>query len=146
MKRLAVTLGGFIWGLLVTWASLYTFSRIHWPTTPSHSTGCNDMEHCAPQAVFVVGLLALTLWPSVLFAVINAFAYRRWSSRRWGNVFVMATLFVVVFHLASYAAPALGLFSQAGSPERRNAVCAPPRSVKRQPDTSVRVTISSATA
>nr|WP_249181889.1 hypothetical protein [Burkholderia cenocepacia] len=111
MKRLAAALGGFTWGLLATRASLYTFSRIHWPATPSHSTGCNDMEHCAPKAVFVVGLLALTLWPSVLFAVINAFAYRRWSSRRWGTVFVVATLFVVLFHLTSYAVPALGLFS-----------------------------------
>lgn len=111
MKRLAATLGGLIWGLLANWASLYTFSRIHWPVTPPHSTGCNDMEHCAPHAVFVVGLLALTLWPSVLFAAINAFAYRRWSWRRWGIVFVATTLFVVFFHLASYAAPSLSLFS-----------------------------------
>ncbi|WP_175745145.1 hypothetical protein [Burkholderia ambifaria] len=111
MKRLAATLGGFIWGLLATWASLYTFSRIRWPATPSHSTGCNDMEHCASHAVFIVGLLALTLWPSVLFAAINAFAYRRWSSRKWATVVVGATLFVVFFHLASYAAGALGLFS-----------------------------------
>ncbi|AOJ34960.1 hypothetical protein [Burkholderia metallica] len=111
MKRLAATLGGFIWGLLVTWASLYTFSRIHWPATPSHSTGCNDMEHCSPHGIFIVGLLALTLWPSILFAVINAFAYRRWSARKWKVVFAATTLFVVLFHLASYAAPALGLVS-----------------------------------
>ncbi|NIF42301.1 hypothetical protein F3J14_15680 [Burkholderia sp. Tr-862] len=111
MKRLAATLGGFIWGLLATWASLYTFSRIRWPATASHSSGCNDMEHCASHALFMVGLLALTLWPSVLFAVINAFAYRRWSSRKWATVVVVATLFVVFFHLASYAAGALGLFS-----------------------------------
>ncbi|RKU05337.1 hypothetical protein C7H84_04225 [Burkholderia sp. Nafp2/4-1b] len=111
MKRLTATLGGFIWGLLTTWASLYAFSRIQWPVTSSHSTGCNDMEHCAPHAVFVIGLLALTLWPSVLFAAINAVAYRRWSLRRWGTVFVAATLSVVFFHLASYAASSLGLFS-----------------------------------
>ncbi|QRR06922.1 hypothetical protein FPJ27_11135 [Burkholderia sp. MS455] len=86
------------------------FSRIHWPAPPSHSTGCNDMEHCAPHAVFIVGLFALTLWPSVVFAALNAFAYRRWSSRKWGITFIAATLFVVLFHLATYALPALGLF------------------------------------
>ena len=110
MKRLAVAVPGFLWGLLITWASLYTFSRVHWPAPPSHSTGCNDMEHCAPHAVFIVGLFALTLWPSVVFAALNAFAYRRWSSRKWGITFIAATLFVVLFHLATYALPALGLF------------------------------------
>ncbi|VWC65729.1 MULTISPECIES: hypothetical protein [Burkholderia] len=108
MKRLAVAILGFIWGLLVSWASLYTFSHIHWSATPSHSTGCNDMEHCAPHAVFIVGLLALTLWPSFAFATLNAFAYRRWSSRTWMVAFVATTLLVVLFHLVSYAAPALG--------------------------------------
>ncbi|RXV67174.1 hypothetical protein D1006_17925 [Burkholderia stabilis] len=110
MKRLAGAVSGFAWGLLVTWVSLYTFSRIHWPATPSHSTGCNDMEHCAPHAVFITGLLALTLWPSVTFAALNAFAYRRWSLRKWGLAFVATTLFVVSFHLATYAAPALSAF------------------------------------
>jgi len=108
MKRLAVAILGLTWGLLVTWASLYTFSHIHWPATPSHSTGCNDMEHCASHTVFIVGLLALTLWPSFVFATLNAFAYRRWSSRTWVVAFLAATLLVVIFHLASYAAPALG--------------------------------------
>lgn len=108
MKRLAVATLGFIWGLLVTWASLYTFSRIHWPATPSRSTGCDDMEHCAPHIVFIVGLLALTLWPSFVFATLNAFAYRRWSSHKWIVAVVATTLFVVLFHLASYVAPALG--------------------------------------
>ncbi|VBB13833.1 hypothetical protein [Burkholderia stabilis] len=111
MKRLVVAVSGFIWGLLVAWASLYTFSRIHWPATPSHSTGCNDMEHCASHTVFVAGLLALTMWPSVVFAALNAFAYLRWSLRKWALVFGATTLFVVLFYLAPYAVPVLGLFS-----------------------------------
>ncbi|UTV57555.1 hypothetical protein [Burkholderia arboris] len=111
MKRLAVAVPGFLWGVLVTWLSLYTFSRIHWPATPARSTGCNDMEHCAPHAMFIAGLLVLTLWPSVVLALINALAYRRWSLRKWGVTFVAATLFVVLFHLGTYAAPALGIFN-----------------------------------
>ena len=110
MKRTGLALLGFVWGLLVTWASGYTFSHIHWPTPPSHSTGCNDLEHCGSHAAFFLVTLGLLIWPAILFCVLNAVAYKRWSNRRWGTVFAVVTLFVVLFYLATYAVPALGLF------------------------------------
>ncbi|CAN0624304.1 conserved membrane protein of unknown function [Burkholderia multivorans] len=109
MKRLAIAFFGFAWGLFITWAALYTFSRIHWPVTPSHMMGCSDMEHCAPHATYVTGLIATLLWPSIVFTALNAIAYRRWSSRKWGIAFVVVTLFVALLHLATYAIPALDL-------------------------------------
>ncbi|MGU7779241.1 hypothetical protein [Burkholderia sp. PU8-34] len=98
-----------LFGLLVTWASLYTFGRINWPVTPSHATDFNDMEHCASHAVVVSGMLATALLPSIVFAILNAIAYRRWSARKRGIVFGGTTLFVVMFHRATYAIPALGI-------------------------------------
>ncbi|MBN3788723.1 hypothetical protein G3N94_17700 [Burkholderia sp. Ac-20353] len=109
MKRIGLATLGFVWGLLVTWAAVYTFSHMHWPTPPSHSTGCNDMEHCSPHAVFVMTTLGLLLWPALAFCVLNAVAYKRWSNRKWGIVFAVGTLIVVLFYLASYAVPASGL-------------------------------------
>ncbi|KWB18666.1 hypothetical protein WL32_22285 [Burkholderia cepacia] len=110
MKRTGLALLGFVWGLLVTWASGYTFSHMHWPTPPPHSTGCNDLEHCGSHAAFFLVTLGLLIWPAIVFCLLNAVAYKRWSNRKWGTVFAVATLLVVLFYLATYAVPALGLF------------------------------------
>lgn len=113
MKRLAFAVLGIVWGLLVAWACLYTFSILPRPAFPaSHTTGCSDMEHCAPHWKFVTGLLVMTLWPSAVFAALNAFAYRRWSPREWRIKFAAATFFIVLIHLFLYAAPYLWLLDK----------------------------------
>uniref|UniRef100_A0A0S4TYC1 Putative transmembrane protein n=1 Tax=Ralstonia solanacearum TaxID=305 RepID=A0A0S4TYC1_RALSL len=61
MKRIALAILGCVWGLLVTWVSVYVFNQIHWPEVQSHATGCNDMEHCASHATFIGGMLATLL-------------------------------------------------------------------------------------
>jgi len=109
MKRTGLAMLGIVWGLLVTWASAYTFSHIHWPTPPSPSTGCNDLEHCGPRTVFLLTTLGLLLWPAVVFALINGIAYKRWSNRKWAVICALCTIVVVLFYLVSYAVPALGL-------------------------------------
>lgn len=61
MKRMFLAILGIAWGLFVTWASIYAANHIDWPEVKSHATGCNDLEHCAPHARFVVELLASLL-------------------------------------------------------------------------------------
>lgn len=109
MKRTGLAVLGFVWGLLVTWASVYTFSHMHWPTPPSHSTGCNDLEHCSPHAVFFLTTLGLLLWPAVAFCLVNAVAYRRWSQQKWATAVGAGSVIVVLFYLMSYAVPRLGI-------------------------------------
>lgn len=107
MKRFSLSILGLMWGLFITWASIYTSNHIHWPETPARTTGCNDMEHCASHTTFVWGLLAMLLWPAIAFAVLNAVAYNRWSARNWGISFGGLTLLVALFYLAPYFVPAL---------------------------------------
>lgn len=87
MKRMFLAVLGIAWGLFVTWASIYAANHIDWPEVKPHATGCNDLEHCAPHARFVVELLASLLWPAIAFGVLNVVAYRRWSGRRWSIAF-----------------------------------------------------------
>ncbi|HEF4745761.1 TPA: hypothetical protein SAO08_005680 [Burkholderia multivorans] len=109
MKRMLLAVLGIAWGLFVTWASLYVANHIHWPEVKSRATGCNDLEHCAPHARFVVELLASLLWPAIAFGVLNVLAYRRWSGRRWSLAFGAATLLAILSYVAPYALPAWGL-------------------------------------
>lgn len=113
MKRIAFAALGIVWGLLVAWACLYAFSILPRPeVSPSHVTGCGDMEHCAPHWKFVTGLLVTTLWPSIIFATLNIFAYRRWSPREWRIKFAATTLFIVLVHLFFYVSPYLWLLDR----------------------------------
>ena len=100
---------GFVWGVGVTWASVYAVARIHWPTKAVSGSACNDMEHCASHAAFVTGLFASLLWPAAAFAVLNGVAYKRWSGRKWGAVFCVVTILVELFYLAPHVASTLGL-------------------------------------
>lgn len=109
MKRFSLAGLGFVWGLLVTWASVYMFSHLHWPEPQSHVSGCNDMEHCGSHVAMVSGLLTFLLCPAVAFAALNAYAFRRWSRRKWGTAFGIGTLLVILFYFASYAVPRFGL-------------------------------------
>ncbi|CAN0622484.1 protein of unknown function [Burkholderia multivorans] len=47
-------------------------------------------------------MLFILLWPSVVFAALNAIAYRRWSLRKWCIAFAVVTLLAILFHLATY--------------------------------------------
>ncbi|KVN33946.1 hypothetical protein WT11_15180 [Burkholderia stagnalis] len=109
MKRMALAVLGFAWGLLVTWATIYAVNHIHWPEVKSHATGCNDMEHCTSHAKFLWGMFAMLLWPAITFAILNAVAYERWPGRRWGGAFFVVTLLAVLFYCKPYVAPYLSL-------------------------------------
>lgn len=100
MKRIAFAVLGFVWGLLVTGASFYVFNRMDWPKPSLPAVGCG--ESCAFHVGLVATMLFILLWPSIACAVLNAIAYRRWSLRKWRIAFVIVTLLVILFHLATY--------------------------------------------
>ncbi|RQS17845.1 hypothetical protein [Burkholderia sp. Bp8998] len=109
MKRMALAVLGFGWGLLVTWATICILDHIDWPEAKSHAAGCNDMEHCTSHAKFLAGMFITLLWPAVACAVLNAVAYKRWACRRWGSVFFGVTLLAALFYSKPYVVPYIGL-------------------------------------
>ena len=109
MKRMALAVLGFVWGLCVTWAAIYVLNHIHWPEAKSDTTGCSDMEHCTSRVRFLAGMFVMLLWPAVACAVLNAVAYKRWSGHRWGSALFVVTLLAALFYSKPYVAPYIGL-------------------------------------
>ncbi|AUT63278.1 hypothetical protein C2L65_27450 [Paraburkholderia terrae] len=110
MKRLSVAVLGFVWGLMLTWFLLYAFSHIDWTHTNASASGCSDMEHCSPRVHTVFVLASVLLGPGIVFATLNATAYRRWTMGRWTSAFCIGTVLVVLFYVAPYAVPRFGVF------------------------------------
>lgn len=105
MKRLAVALGGFLWGLFLTWASLYTLSHMRWPVDNEPASGCRELDHCPTQWWTYPILFVLVFGPSMVFLTVNAVAWQRWPMRRWATVFASISVFAILFYLGGYLAP-----------------------------------------
>jgi hypothetical protein len=103
VKRIAVAMLGFGWGLLWTWLTLYVLSRVSWTHENLSASDCADMEHCSSRLIALLSLAAVFLVPASAFASLNAIAYRRWSVRRWATLFFAASLLVFLFYLFGYA-------------------------------------------
>lgn len=100
MKRSAAGIAGVVYGLLLTWLSLYAFSHMEWHRSRSAGPGCLDIGNCEVWAgVLIVG--DLLLFP-VLFGVLNSVAWRRWTVRRWGCWGAGLSVLTAMFHLTGY--------------------------------------------
>ena len=88
MKRFAAALAGLVFGLLLTWACLYSLSHAHLPRIGLrlNRSGC-DVEHCGPEWV-LPAIAAFFLLPSMGFAVAGFRSVSRaWSLRKTAVVF-----------------------------------------------------------
>ncbi|WP_431820420.1 hypothetical protein [Burkholderia sp. F1] len=105
MKRLAVFLCGTLYGLLLIWLLLYTYSHIKWPEVQSHAShGCHELDKCAIPWWEGALLLSYLLAPALLFGLLNAIAYKRWSRRKWAISFSIGTTLASVLYLEAYVA------------------------------------------
>jgi hypothetical protein len=50
-------------------------------------------------------LLGTLSTPALGFAILNAVAYRRWSTRKWAISFGVGSILVVLFYLAGFVVP-----------------------------------------
>lgn len=99
MRRFAVTLGGLGYGLGITWVCLLVLSHGQWLRTPNKvAHGCHELGKCALPWWEGGVLLAYIFGPAVLMAGINAYAWRRWSVKRWTCSMVGATLAATVLY------------------------------------------------
>jgi hypothetical protein len=90
---------GFLWGLFLTWLTLYVVSHVHWLPTHAPSSGCSDLEHCGSRPWYLFALFGTLLWPAFGFSFLNAIAYKRWPVRRWGLSFAIGTALTVAFYV-----------------------------------------------
>lgn len=101
MKRCLVGFAGFVYGLLLTWASLVVLSRLDWlRDTHKIAHGCNELGKCAFPWYGWPVLYVCLLGPATLAAVTNIYAWRRWTLRRWTYYALALTVAVVAFYFA----------------------------------------------
>ena len=105
MKRLPVSLGGAIFGLFVTWVCLYIASKINWPALAAPAQGCYEIDKCPTCWWTYPALFGTLLGPALLLGLVNAFAWRRWTLRRWAWSFGTLVLLTIVFHFAGHVLP-----------------------------------------
>ncbi|WP_071763578.1 hypothetical protein [Burkholderia ubonensis] len=105
MKRFAAFLLGTLYGLLLTWVFLYTYSNIKWPEIQSNSPhGCRELDKCAIPWWEGALLLSYLLAPALLFGLLNAIAYKRWSRQKWAISLSIGTMLVSLLYLETYVA------------------------------------------
>ena len=102
MKRSVISFAGFVFGLFLTWLSLYVGSHVDWRRVPQPG-GCMDRGDCPGlSSLLFIGYILLA---PILFSVLNGVAWKRWNVREWGGWFVALSLFTMMLHLAGYAMP-----------------------------------------
>ncbi|MDN7999486.1 hypothetical protein [Burkholderia multivorans] len=103
VRRFAIFLLGILYGALLTWFFLYIYSRIEWPAVRSLAPhGCHELGHCPIRWWAGTLLLFYLLAPTLLFGLVNALAYRRWSRRKWAISFGIGTLLIGLLYLEPY--------------------------------------------
>ncbi|EGD06477.1 hypothetical protein [Burkholderia pseudomultivorans] len=103
VRRFAIFLLGILYGLLLTWFFLYTYSRIEWPEVRAPAShGCHELGHCPIRWWAGTLLLVYLLAPALLFGLLNALAYHRWSRRKWALSLGIGTLLTGLLYLEPY--------------------------------------------
>lgn len=102
MRPALSTFAGLVYGLLVAWLSLYSFSRMGLQSTRPQQ-GCGDIEHCGGHWWQYAGLLLVLFGPSLVFACAGYLAAaRQWPMVRRAVVFVGLTGLAVLVYWLSY--------------------------------------------
>lgn len=102
MRRTLIGLAGLVYGFLLMWLCLYAFSHMDWHQPQRMFDGCPEIGLCSmPWWVFPT--LLLYFWgPPLLFAGLNAVAWRRWKPSKWMWCFASLTTLSIILYLSSY--------------------------------------------
>jgi len=102
MKRAVIGLTGLLYGALLAWTCLYVISRLGWSLSNKASGRCYEIDKCAVPWWVLPSLIFYIVGPAVLFTVLNAVAWKRWSLTKWGSVFSIATVGIVGLYFLPY--------------------------------------------
>lgn len=104
MKRFAISLCGLLFGLLVTWGFIYTFSHVHW-VKPNHTaTGCHELGKCATPWWGAPVLISYFFGPAIAFCALNAVAWKRWGVGKWALWGIAILVVSAALYLVDYFA------------------------------------------
>lgn len=104
VNRLVISLCGLLFGLLVTWVFIYTFSHLYW-VVPNHiATDCHELGKCATPWWVAPVLISYSFGPAIAFCALNAVAWRRWPVRKWALWGVAILAVTATLYLADYFA------------------------------------------
>ena len=89
MKRGAVGIAGFAFGLFWVWFCLYSLGHMEW-AKPRMQHSCIDAGDCTWPGIFAA--ISYVLVPPIIFGVLNWAAWRRWPARKWAGWFLGLSL------------------------------------------------------
>jgi hypothetical protein len=102
VKRFAVGIGGFLYGLFITWLCLVELSRLDWFRDPHRIThGCTELGHCPFPWYNWPIVFAFILGPATVSAALNTYAWHRWSLKHWTCYAASMTGLVVALYFGS---------------------------------------------
>jgi hypothetical protein len=102
---MAISLCGFVFGLAITWAFLYTFSHVHWPARPDRVvTGCHELGKCTTPWWTAPVMASYLCGPAIAYGVLNWVAWRRWAVEKWARWAVAIFAATAALYLIDYFA------------------------------------------
>jgi hypothetical protein len=102
MKRIAIGFGGLVYGFLLMWLCLTTLSKIDWPRATTAVRGCHELGKCPTSWWAFPVLFLYIIGPPMIFAFLNAIAWKRWSLLKWGIGFCILTFTATTLYLSSH--------------------------------------------
>jgi hypothetical protein len=108
MRPIFATVAATLFGLFITWLSLYTWSYVNFQVPDRIATGCFELEHCPDQWWTYPLLFTLLLGPALVMGCAGYLASsKRWTVRRVGVVFAGLTIITVLLHSIEHILPFL---------------------------------------
>lgn len=95
MKRGAIGLAGFVFGLFWVWVCLYSIGHMEW-ARPGARNSCVDAGDCT--WLRIAAAICYVLVPPIVFGALNSAAWRRWPVRRWAGWFLGLSLVTALFY------------------------------------------------
>ena len=103
VKRLAIALGGLIFGLFVSWAFMYAISHVHIARPDHIANSCNELGKCPTPWSAAPFVLAYLCGPAIAYCALNAVAWKRWTVRKWALWGVVILIVTAALYIADYA-------------------------------------------
>lgn len=96
MKRGAIGLAGFSFGVFWTWFCLYVLGHVTWTGSVKARHSCIDAGDCSWAGIVMA--LSYVLIPPIIFGVVSGAAWQRWTVREWARRFIGLGFLTAAFY------------------------------------------------
>lgn len=95
MKRGAIGIIGFAYGVFWVWVCLYAIGHMEW-AAPGTVHSCVDAGDCTWTRI--AAGICYVLAPPIGFGTLNGAAWRRWPGRKWAGWFLGLSVATALFY------------------------------------------------